>query len=281
MSQWTPVGSLPPESLLEPRLELHHAAQLPGIGIARSLLPERDDDSHTALHWHATRQWVTDTIPGTDGLRAGLRPAELTLTLGRNGEDLHTLELAGKTRQQGLDWLRETLRGLGAKANSVRLDFHYDMPPHAVEDGAAFRGALAPGFQEFAAWFGNAALLVDEIAAEHADASPVLTWPHHFDLATLLNEGTTEGGEERSIGVGLSPGDGNYAEPYFYVTPSPVDEDAQRADLPWGHWRTEGFFGAILTASELLTSGRREHQEDHARRFLREAITAGRDLLKG
>ena len=48
------------------------------------------------------------------------------------------------------------------------------------------------------------------------------TWPHHYDSATLILLDPAETGEDaRSINVGMSPGDGSYAEPYWYVTPWP------------------------------------------------------------
>src|SRR5262249_57852622 len=75
--------------------------------------------------------------------------------------------------------------------------------------------------------------------------SPILLGPHHFDIATLLDFG-----ESRTIGVGLSPGDSSYAEPYFYVSPSPVPKDRSGPALPVGHWHSQGWFGAVLTGSE-------------------------------
>ena len=63
-----------------------------------------------------------------------------------------------------------------------------------------------------------------------------------------------EAGESaRSIGVGLSPGDETYAQPYFYVSPWPAPKNPKLPALPpGGHWHTKDFFAAVATADELL-----------------------------
>jgi hypothetical protein len=68
-------------------------------------------------------------------------------------------------------------------------------------------------------------------------------WPEHFDLAIEMGE---EAGGRRA-NYGLSPGDENHAEPYFYVGPwsSPAEGDL---------WNASGFDGAELGYGELAAS---------------------------
>lgn len=280
MSAWTRLGSVPPRELHEARLELHHAAQLVSIAVGRALVPHREDDSHTALTWLAgARQWVGEEIPGSGGLRAGLRPADLVLTLGRESEPAaRELPLPGKTRDQALAWLRERLADHGQDAGAVAFDFHYEMPPHPVAAGAAFRSALAPGFAELARYYADGVACLQRIAHGHDGASPVLTWPHHFDAGVLFFLGESEDGESRTVGAGLSPGDESYDEPYFYVNAWPPPETGEAPSLPLGHWHTEGFFAAVLTATELL-AGDRGGQETRAREFLSAAVESARNLV--
>ena len=70
------------------------------------------------------------------------------------------------------------------------------------------------------------------------NATPVRCWPHHFDIATLLNIGQEN---LQSIGIGLSPGDSNNREPYFYVTmwPYPDVEEVSFSELL--QWKVELF----------------------------------------
>jgi len=147
------------------------------------------------------------------------------------------------------------------------------MPAHAVAEGAAFRADLAPDFQELARYYADGSLLLAEVAAGHAGASAVRTWPHHFDIGLLLSLGG-----DRSVGVGLSPGDETYAEPYVYVNAYPAPEDAELPDLPLGGWQTEDFFAAVLTATELLAGGE-AGQATRARQFLAAAVEKARALV--
>lgn len=275
---WIPLQH-PPRELKDARLVIHHAAQLVAIGVSKPLLPSREDDSHTNLLWHGGDRWVGREIPGTAGLCVGLRPADLSLTVERNGEIQESLSLVGRTRDEGLEWIRATLESLGARVPPGSLDFHYEMPEHPVAEGRTFPADFETERAELAAWYENAMGLVVEMAERSADASPVVTWPHHFDVATLLSFGKTASGDDRTIGVGLSPGDDYIPEPYFYVTPWPHTKDGNMPPVEPGSWRTEDFFGATLTGNQLLAGGV-EGQEERARSFLTAAVAGSLGLLK-
>jgi hypothetical protein len=106
----------------------------------------------------------------------------------------------------------------------------------------------------------------------------VRIWPHHFDLATLISLPHTQKDESVSIGVGMSPGDGNYNEPYWYVTPWP---DPTPVNLPKlsssGTWHTKGWVGAILTASQL---SQEKEQQKQVKSFLDSGVKASLELLE-
>jgi hypothetical protein len=251
---WQPLGAVPPRELVPARLVLHWAAQLVAAASA-ALLPPRADDSHTSLTWDDTRR-------AFKGQPIGERTVALwivDLVLSVDGRELR---LGGVTRGDALAWLGATLGHGGAIPPYPHLP-----PAHPVGGDAPFPAADA-GHTELARWYGNAALLLAPIAAR-AEASPLRVWPHHLDIATLLDFG---GG--RTLGVGLSPGDASYPEPYFYVTPwshppNPDDrpEKGSAPSLAAGHWHTEGWFGAVLLGSEV--SGR-----DLAAAFVDQAIAA-------
>ena len=66
-----------------------------------------------------------------------------------------------------------------------------------------------------------------------------------------LEDGNPE--QARSVGAGMSPGDGTYGEPYFYVSPWPYPEQNVLPALKGkGFWHTEGFTAAVLTAKTIL-----------------------------
>ena len=111
-------------------------------------------------------------------------------------------------------------------------------------------------FAQLGAWYGNASLLLDAVVAATPDSAPVRCWPHHFDIATLQ---ILDGG--RTVGAGFLGGDGQYREPYWYVTPYPYPNDrSSYPPLPrGGFWNTEGWFGAVLLG---------DHARDEAAEFL-------------
>jgi hypothetical protein len=85
--------------------------------------------------------------------------------------------------------------------------------------------------------------------------------------------------EARSIGIGLSPGDGSYDQPYFYVNPWPYPDAEDLPPLAAGaHWHTSGWTGAVLTADRLI-SVPPEEQQHTARRALERGVAACRELL--
>ena len=83
---------------------------------------------------------------------------------------------------------------------------------------------------------------------------------------------------DRSIGVGMSPGDGAYDEPYWYVTPYPIPDGVSLAPLGGGgHWHTEGWTGAVLNASSLESDGAQQARQ--LAEFLQSAFDASEALL--
>jgi len=73
-------------------------------------------------------------------------------------------------------------------------------------------------------------------------------------MATLLALDLDGGDHARSIGIGLSPGDGSYAEPYFYISPWPYPS---QPDLPAvmapAFWHREDFTAVILRGSDFVS----------------------------
>ena len=118
-------------------------------------------------------------------------------------------------------------------------------------------GADPPGLEALARWYGAAAEVLEELRSKHSalrpGPGPVRLWPHHFDIAVLVGLDEDGGESARSIGVGVSPGDGYYAQPYAYVSPYPAPKPPRLPALPpAGRWHTRDFFAAVATADDLL-----------------------------
>jgi hypothetical protein len=83
--------------------------------------------------------------------------------------------------------------------------------------------------------------------------SPVLLYPHHFDLALSWFPHD----DERQLSIGWSTGDVSLPEPYIYLTAYPESPEFKKLELPRGaHWQTKGFSGAVLPYVALQTGSR-------------------------
>ncbi|HEY4240406.1 MAG TPA: hypothetical protein VGM88_11345 [Kofleriaceae bacterium] len=196
-------------TLVAARIELHYAAQILAA-CADAWLPRRADDGHTAM------RWLTPALVGETGL------ALHCVTLELRAADGATFALAGRTLADALAWA-DPKRG-------ARLR-DYDLPESPLRTGGAF-AAPTPELAELARWYDAGLAAVSRVAG----AASIRVWPHHFDLGAVLDDG---------IGVGLSPGDRYYAEPYYYVIPARPVATAP-AIGGGGFWRTDGWQGAVL-----------------------------------
>jgi len=245
------LGRVPPPALTDARRVLHWAAQ-PVAALGFSVLPAREDYGHTALRWRdADGALCSQPHPAT-GLHAALHPEPFALTLREGDAERSRLDLAGQTLEQAYAWLGEALAHAGVPLHGpvVRPGHIDDLPAHPVAEGAAFEAPPPAHRRELAAWLAAAEALLQEVKRQISGLGEIQCWPHHFDTAALhVLRG--EGESMRSVGVGLSPGDDSYPQPYVYVTPWPCPTGVL-PELPTGHWHTEGWTGAVLLARSLL-----------------------------
>ena len=272
---WTRVGIVPPTALTDARLQSHYAAQIV-VSAAISYVAARPDDSHTALTWIAPlRALATEPISAARQLRVAVRLEDLTLhVIGEKESEPRSFPLPGHTMADGHAWLGEVLAQAGLDPGRFTQRKHYTIPPHPVASGAVFSVGVGAELRELADYWSNAAGLITALAQTVDGAGPVRTWPHHFDIATLIQ---LPGAGRRTIGVGQSPGDDSYAEPYWYVGPYPYPPVAALPPLAGsGHWHTEGWVGAALPASDYVSAS---DQRSHVTIFIDSAVAACRTLL--
>jgi hypothetical protein len=264
---WLRLGTIRPRDLVETRLELHHAVQLPAaLGIARAR-PE-PDFGHHALVWDREHHALLGaTVEGPRPYRAGLRPATLALLLVRpDGALIEALSLGSRTRDEGLAWLAETTRRYtGEDGPELRWPEH-ELPEHGIASGARFEpglGARGWARNELARWFQDVEPVLAERRADRA-ASPVRIWSHHFDMDTVHDLGAG-----RTLGLGFSPGDEGIAEPYLYLLPPPYPDERALPPLePPFEYATEGRVGIVLRGSA-VASLTAEEQAKLVERFYR------------
>lgn len=259
-TQWRPIRGTDPFRFKDARLQAHHALQWLAR-VARAYIPPQPDDGHTCLHWDSELDgFATQTFGG--GARLLLQVPTLMLAL-RSAEETagaQGLALDGQTDAQVLQWLHKQFEVRGIFSSMLDAPAPYEIPMHAIGRGSAYETrTAADGLANLAAWYANAAALLEkvrgQIATQSLASSPLCCWPHHFDLATLTMLPIGQSAKFGLIGVGLSPGDEYYDEPYFYVSVYPDPNTATLPPLPAiGHWRTADFTAAVATADKIIAA---------------------------
>ena len=272
---WEPLGRVSADALSDARLHLHHAAQIvSSVGITH--LPHAEDDSHTNMEWTGGAL-SGHLVPGPRPFRAGIFPAPLTLALlDENGAAAEEISLFGKTLDAGYRWMGEAIaRWTRSPLRPLRRP-DYMLPEHSTFRGEPFRAESSAGLHEIGRWYGNAGRLLAAMMPSFSGSSPVRSWPHHFDIAMLIPEGAS-----KSVGVGLSPGDETFSQPYWYVSPYPYPREPLLPGLPArGRWHRGSFFAAVLTGCDLVAGGTEPEQEARSRAFLEAAIEACVNILR-
>lgn len=269
---WVPVDPSQAGALADARAQLHHCAQfVSGFGI--SYLPQARDDSHTSMGWDARRGALVSAP--YQGVSVALRLADLTLLVVRDGMADASIPAHALPIRTLFERVRVALVAAGLDSTRYSLARHFEIPAHPVADGASFNAADSASFSALAAWYGDAALILEDVRRAR-DGSEVRCWPHHFDIATLITVG-----EGRTTGAGLSPGDVYYDEPYFYVNayPAPPKDALAATLLGQGRWHTLEWLGAVLRGSDVSEDG--DSQRAQMRDFVASALDALRDASLG
>ncbi|HEV7508959.1 MAG TPA: hypothetical protein VGS07_29050 [Thermoanaerobaculia bacterium] len=282
MSDWETLGAVDLRSLTEARLQLHWAAQA-AAAVGKQLVPHQPDYGEQSFQWQTgPRAFAQGLVPGERPFRAAVRPSPAALLLlDENSAVLDELLLEGKTLDEAYEWMRAEVEGLLGRPLEKPLERpDGDFPAHPVLHGAVF-STSEPGFAELGRYFANADRVLRALADRNPGASPVRGWPHHFDLATLIMlEPGSDPEKARSIGAGLSPGDGGIAEPYFYVLPWPAPPMHVLPQLAGGgRWQTAGWVGAVLEASSFTNAATNGSQACRVEDFLESAVAGSRQLL--
>jgi len=273
--EWKELGAVAPTDFVEERLQLHWASQ-PLSSAAQAVMTPLPGDSHTNLGWNHERGALT-THPFPSGHVAELRVAEFALHwCDATGVSVDCFALDGETLEAANGWLAEKFPDVALQ----RRD--YDMPEHAVANGATFDGGDRVKREELASWFATSDIALTEVAIATPGATSVRSWPHHFDSGSLIViEPDKDPEEALSIGLGMSPGDALTPQPYYYVIPYPRPKDQETPSFPsGGAWERERFYGAILTGEALIGSGEPAAQEARVRGFISAAINECARQLK-
>lgn len=280
------IRHCPPARLSGARADCHRATQLLSLA-ARANRTAREDDSHASLVWDAKHnQFLTLPLSGASGdyhvalILAHANGGGLYLALLQERQIQSQLALSGSSYQAAIEWLDGQLVLHGLQACKL-LELPYELPAEVAGVETFDSGISADTWMAFAGWFSSAFTVLTELAERSAGnkpgVGPIWVWPHHFDMASYIP--LSDSGNELApgIGVGFSPGDASYSQPYLYVNPWPAPDSADLPEAPVpGHWHTNGFIGLVATADELLAN---DSIGSVSQTFTNEAVTLSRRLL--
>jgi hypothetical protein len=282
-SIWSQLGAIDPRAQVEARLQAHYGLQW-ATRAARANLPAQPGDDQSNFGWDTSRQaLVTHDWAAADGgifFRVGLGIAVLNLFVVKGTEMVAEFELEGRTEVEAGTWIDGVLADLGLHAASG-VTLRYSIPVHPVAQGGRYSATTdEAGFAGLARWFAAADDILQETRLRLVNigsrASPVRCWPHHFDIATLLSPATGHPERVASIGIGMSPGDEYYPQPYFYVSPWPAPPVDALPALPHpGHWHTLDFVGAVATGEDVVSAS---EPRAHTHKFIDAAVAILRGL---
>lgn len=286
-NEWKTLENETPKNLVNTMQQLHHAAQYVAA-FGHSLLPEAADDSQSNMQWvPEIKGLATQEINLKRRVRMALVYDKFELRLiNENNSSLGVFPLSGQTKSTALSFARTQARELGLSGQDIDPISHFELPEHDLDKGAPFMMTSPADHQELARYRHNAALVLGEIAAKYEYASPVATWPHHFDTASLITVKFDDtSNPEKTIGIGFAPADQLCDEPYYYVNHWMKEGNADYDTLPTlpegGQWQTDSDWkGAMLKASAVAKLKEGTQQYELVDQFMKKGIEASLEILE-
>jgi hypothetical protein len=222
-----------------------------------------------------TRAYLRDVALAMGSLQRGFLPPhprlwQHGLEVTMRGFSTQPFRIDGGEFRAGLDLVKQKVR-LGTESwplsenNGPQIFEHFklwlanqmaeaDLEEPKFSPATKFDPVQA-GAYGAALWWLEERLRELEASIKDGVTSPILLYPHHFDLALSWFPHD----DERQLTLGFSTGDQNVPKPYIYLTAYPESPEFKSLPLPDGaHWQTQGFNGFVLPYAKLQVSSRPE-----------------------
>ncbi len=272
---WQELSTYDITLLKKARLNLHFAIQ-PLASVADQLAVKEDDFSHTSLSYFPKLSSFLSAPLTSQGLRASLHLEDLELSLtSKDLQQLAKKKILDLRLEEIFIWLKDSLVAQSVDVQTLDFLSYPDFPESPLKNSAAFEIVKDDEYnylEIFNTLYANTFFILSDFFEKKRIKTSIRIWPHHFDMAILINlEEKYHQREKASIGIGFSPGDTYYEEPYWYLSPWPYPEISALPSLPTSsHWHTDGFTASILTLTNLLNSS---NQTTEIKNFIEESFT--------
>jgi hypothetical protein len=277
MSTWQQLNIEDFEALKVVKDQFHLGVQNVAA-VGRKFLEANKGDENATLVWipeygRIAGKWIDGNIRFRSSI--GFNDFAVHL-VDENVRSISSFELQGKSHGQVMVWLEEQIALFGLDTSQLVLNLPYELPEYLGVVGKPFSIEDMSLAQELGKYFHNGQLIAEEVK-EAFNSAEVRCWPHHFDVSTQITVNNTGNPDTSSyVNVGLSPGDEEFPEPYFFASPWPYPPVEELPKLTHGKWVDENWVGAVLPAPEILE---KEDQYKSVRRFMSESFTVLRKLM--
>ncbi len=236
------------------KAQLHHVLQSCSA-FGRHYLPASEEDENAVISWVPEEKiMVGKWVESESGLvRPGLDISSKTLIFQRENAETSSLDIQGNSFAQLMMWLEGQAGESGLSVDKFSADLPYELPKYDTQKGSPFLLEDDEALEALLSLYHNAFLLCSNLRGKFSNVSEVRIWPHHFDLAISVKLKESGNADTSTyLGIGFSPGDDHYDEPYFYTNSWPFADDALLRDLSNGHWHIDDWVGGVLTLNELV-----------------------------
>lgn len=277
---WREFRPVDIDALAETRDQFHQALQSVAA-VGRKFLPAVKNDENGTLVWvpglsRLAGNWVT----GSQAFRSSISFEDFCIYLVDDKVNtISKFELEGKKQSQVLIWLEEQIGKLGLDAFDLTMNLPYKIPQYPTQSGAPFSADLKMS-QELSKYYHNTFVSIRELSVDYGIQKPeIKIWPHHFDLATsIILKDTGDDETNTSLQMGISPGDHEFDQPYFYVNTWPHVDTTHLDKLSNGAlWHEDEWTGAVLLIKHVMVEKNQKEIVDNFFRTTSQKLIA---LLK-
>ncbi|GAB4301378.1 MAG: hypothetical protein Kow0098_29500 [Ignavibacteriaceae bacterium] len=219
--------------------------------VNRSLVPEREDDSHTNLFFDSLSnriygRWFT-VNSNKYILFFDLNSQSISLQ-NQYYQILQSVKIYRKKITDLETELSSVLKKIGVTESNLMAPLHFEIPDYPFSN-SAFENFSEDKLQEWIKYRTLANTACYTLLGHLQSESEVRIWPHHFDTGIY-----SEINDKTGIGFGLAMKDEMVGEPYFYFSGYGLNEHAvdytRAKPLSKGRWITEGWKGGVLPLSQ-------------------------------
>ena len=256
----------------------HKAIQLIAL-TGKYLIPQELDDGNTSLQWIPKRNlFVGKLIQANPVICFGLDVINFDLVLFNEGIDaLSVFNLQNRSREEAFEWMKNQIGKFELDKNQLGNKMHYSIESNESSREKFFNPPDYSSTLEWCKYRTNANNILEFISEDYEFASEIRVWPHNFDTGVYVPLTFNDKGEIiKSIRIGLAIPDHLINEPYYYVNhfnnKDKLDYKHLRNFSFAGNWITNGWKGAVLRSTEIISQKTIEEQVNISITFFKEAI---------